>query len=96
MVPFMSNRYSKRVGFLGRADSVRVHAKGGDNNDNNNSKSIDKRKKVVVVGSGWAGLGAAHHLCNQGFDVTVVDGGGGIVSPDNLGIQGFWYPYKNI
>lgn len=24
-----------------------------------------KKKKVVVVGSGWAGLGAAHHLCNQ-------------------------------
>lgn len=33
-----------------------------------------KVKKVVVVGSGWAGLGAAHHLCNQqGFDVTVLE-----------------------
>ncbi|KAE8709254.1 vacuolar ATP synthase subunit B family protein [Hibiscus syriacus] len=93
LTPFMSNRYNKRVGFLGRADSVRVHANGGGDN---NSKSIDKRKKVVVVGSGWAGLGAAHHLCNQGFDVTVIDGGDCIGNPDDLGIQGFWYPYKNI
>ncbi|XP_010531528.1 PREDICTED: uncharacterized protein LOC104807804 [Tarenaya hassleriana] len=54
-------------------------------------------KKVVVVGSGWAGLGAAHHLCNQGFDVTVLDDGrGGLNTPDDVGIQGFWYPYRNI
>ncbi|KAE8659446.1 vacuolar ATP synthase subunit B family protein [Hibiscus syriacus] len=94
LTPFMSSRYNKRVGFFGRADSIRVHADGGG--DNNNSKSNDERKKVVVVGSGWAGLGAAHHLCNQGFEVTVLDGGDGIGSPDNIGIQGFWYPYKNI
>lgn len=25
----------------------------------------DERKKVVVVGAGWAGLGAAHHLTKQ-------------------------------
>lgn len=25
------------------------------------------KKKVVVVGSGWAGLGSAHHLCKQVF-----------------------------
>jgi len=24
-----------------------------------------ERKKVVVVGAGWAGLGAAHHLTKQ-------------------------------
>lgn len=24
-----------------------------------------KKKKVLVVGSGWAGLGAAYHLCKQ-------------------------------
>ncbi|KAK8629789.1 hypothetical protein V6N13_078617 [Hibiscus sabdariffa] len=95
LTPCMSNIYNKRVGFSGRADSVRAHVEGGGDN-NNNSKSNEKRKKVVVVGSGWAGLGAAHHLCNQGFDVTVLDGGGGIGSPDNVGIQGFWYPYKNI
>ncbi|XWS67713.1 hypothetical protein CRYUN_Cryun04dG0029200 [Craigia yunnanensis] len=85
-------RYSKRVGFFCRADSVQAHANGGDKNN----KSDDKKKKVVVVGSGWAGLGAAHHLCNQGFDVTVLDGGDGLGSPDNVVIQGFWYPYQNI
>ncbi|KAH9625840.1 hypothetical protein KSS87_004847 [Heliosperma pusillum] len=49
------------------------------------------RKKVLVVGSGWAGLGAAHHLVKQGFDVTVVEGGieSGFssYSPDQVGIQ---------
>ncbi|KAL8556501.1 hypothetical protein ACS0TY_004083 [Phlomoides rotata] len=59
-------------------------------------------KKVVVVGSGWAGLGAAHHLCKQGFDVTVLEGGYEIgsknksLSPDDAGIRGFSYPYRNI
>ncbi|XP_022763014.1 uncharacterized protein LOC111308727 isoform X2 [Durio zibethinus] len=93
LTPFISNRYSKRDGFCCRADSVQTHANGGGDN---NSKNNDKKKKVVVVGSGWAGLGAAHHLCNQGFDVTILDGGDGLGSPDNVGIQGFWYPYKNI
>lgn len=27
--------------------------------------SGEERKKVVVVGAGWAGLGAAHHLTKQ-------------------------------
>lgn len=61
-----------------------------------------KKKKVLVVGSGWAGLGAAHHLCKQGFNVTVLEGGidSGPSSmsyySDEIGIQGFWYPYRNI
>ncbi|GFP89067.1 v-type proton ATPase subunit b2 [Phtheirospermum japonicum] len=60
------------------------------------------KKKVVIVGSGWAGLGAAHHLCKQGFDVTVLEGGYELgpktksLSPDDAGIRGFWYPYRNI
>ncbi|KAL2476944.1 15-cis-phytoene desaturase [Forsythia ovata] len=60
------------------------------------------KKKVVVVGSGWAGLGAAHHLCKQDFDVTVLEGGyefgskNKSLSPDDFGIRGFWYPYRNI
>ncbi|XP_021853364.1 uncharacterized protein [Spinacia oleracea] len=58
------------------------------------------KNKVVVVGSGWAGLGAAHHLTKQGFDVTVVergaDSGFSTYSPDEVGIQGFWHPYRNI
>ncbi|KAA3462813.1 Phytoene desaturase 3 [Gossypium australe] len=97
LTPFMSNNFSKRVGFSNSPGSVRAHVNGGGD-DTNNSKNNDKKKKkkVVVVGSGWAGLGAAHHLCKQGFDVTVLDGGDGIGSSDNIGIQGFWYPYKNI
>ncbi|KAH1072419.1 hypothetical protein J1N35_024747 [Gossypium stocksii] len=98
LTPFMSNRFSKRVGFSNSPGSIRANVNGGGD-DTNNSKNNDKKKKkkkVVVVGSGWAGLGAAHHLCKQGFDVTVLDGGDGIGSPDDVGIQGFWYPYKNI
>lgn len=63
------------------------------------------KTRVIVLGSGWAGLGAAHHPCKQGFDVTVVEEavesiGGQVGSvpcnPDEVGIQGFWYPYRNI
>jgi heterodisulfide reductase subunit A-like polyferredoxin len=72
--------YNKRLrsGFCCRADALQSHANGGKDNDKNKLK-----KKVVIVGSGWAGLGAAHHLCNQGFDVTVLEG-----SPDDVGIRG--------
>ena len=64
-------------------------------------------KKVVVVGAGWAGLGATHHLAKQGYDVTVLEAGsypGGLVAgwktgggkSVEAGIHGFWYPYRNI
>eukprot|EP00850_Spirogloea_muscicola_P017144 SM000144S00692 [mRNA] locus=s144:355887:359851:+ [translate_table: standard] len=64
-------------------------------------------KKVVVVGAGWAGLGATHHLAKQGFDVTLLEAGpqpGGLVAgwktergrSVEVGIHGFWYPYRNI
>ncbi|EFJ15075.1 hypothetical protein SELMODRAFT_180688 [Selaginella moellendorffii] len=70
-------------------------------------QEIDKKKKVIVVGAGWAGLGAAHHLIKQGFDVTLIEAGaqpGGLVAgwktasgrSVEVGIHGFWYPYKNI
>lgn len=63
--------------------------------------------KVVVVGAGWAGLGATHHLAQQGYDVTLLEAGaypGGLVAgwqtpggrPVEAGIHGFWYPYRNI
>ncbi|OUC13202.1 MAG: amine oxidase [Alkalinema sp. CACIAM 70d] len=64
-------------------------------------------KKVVVVGAGWAGLGATYHLAKQGYDVTLLEAGaypGGLVAgwktpggrSVEAGIHGFWYPYNNI
>jgi flavin-dependent dehydrogenase len=29
-----------------------------------------QQKRVVVVGAGWAGLGATYHLAQQGYEVT--------------------------
>lgn len=66
-----------------------------------------KRKKIVVVGAGWAGLGATYHLARQGYDVTLLEAGsypGGLVAgwktpggrSVEAGIHGFWYPYQNI
>ncbi len=64
-------------------------------------------KKVIVVGAGWAGLGATYHLAKNGYDVTLLEAGphpGGLVAgwktptgrSVEVGIHGFWYPYKNI
>lgn len=64
-------------------------------------------KRVVVVGAGWAGLGATYHLAKQGYDVTLLEAGahpGGLVAgwetsqgkSVEAGIHGFWYPYYNI
>ncbi|KAM1791184.1 hypothetical protein ACFX12_035172 [Malus domestica] len=79
-----------RSGFRCRASSGQAHAAIGGPNDK-------EKKKVVVVGSGWAGLGAAHHLCNQGFDVTVIEQGSGLGVLHEIGIQrGNWYPFRNI
>jgi uncharacterized protein with NAD-binding domain and iron-sulfur cluster len=63
--------------------------------------------KVVVIGAGWAGLGATYHLAKQGYDVTLLEAGsypGGLVAgwktaggrSVEAGIHGFWYPYNNI
>ncbi|MEL6604565.1 MAG: FAD-dependent oxidoreductase [Cyanobacteria bacterium J06614_10] len=71
------------------------------------SESVATKKNVVVVGAGWAGLGAAHHLAKQGYAVTLLEAGaypGGLVAgwqtekgrSVEAGIHGFWYPYSNI
>lgn len=65
------------------------------------------RPKVIVVGAGWAGLGATYHLAQQGYEVTLLEASpypGGLVAgwktaegrPVEAGIHGFWYPYQNI
>lgn len=38
-----------------------------------NTPRYDPRKKVVVVGGGWAGFGAAKHLAEQGYAVTLLE-----------------------
>jgi len=66
-------------------------------------------KKIVVVGAGWGGLSAAHHLSkNPANEVTVIDAAerpGGLVSDSWLtpggrraeaGQHGFWDEYHNI
>lgn len=66
-----------------------------------------QKPRVVVVGAGWAGLGATYHLAQQGYDVTLLEAGGypgGLVAgwktaggrSVEAGIHGFWYPYFNI
>jgi uncharacterized protein with NAD-binding domain and iron-sulfur cluster len=68
---------------------------------------MSEQKRVVVVGAGWAGLGATYHLAQQGYDVTLLEAAtypGGLVAgwktPGGRsvegGIHGFWYPYRNI
>lgn len=69
--------------------------------------TLKRSPKVVIVGAGWAGLGAADHLSQQGYDVTLLEAGdspGGLVAgwqtpggrAVEAGIHGFWYPYRNI
>ncbi|MEL7419922.1 MAG: FAD-dependent oxidoreductase [Cyanobacteria bacterium J06555_3] len=68
---------------------------------------MSEAKKVIVIGAGWAGLGATSHLVQQGYDVTLLEAAphpGGLVAGWKTaggksvegGIHGFWYPYRNI
>lgn len=68
---------------------------------------MSDKKNIVVIGAGWAGLGATYHLVKQGYDVTLLEASpyaGGLVAgwktPQGrsveAGIHGFWYPYENI
>jgi uncharacterized protein with NAD-binding domain and iron-sulfur cluster len=68
---------------------------------------MSAEKRVIVVGAGWAGLGAAYHLVQQNYDVTLLEASpypGGLVAGWKTtggrsvegGVHGFWYPYQNI
>lgn len=63
MIGLMNSR-NDRV--TGRKDAV-ILGKAAATTEEiaSNGNGTTKRKKVVVVGSGWAGLGAAHHLSKQ-------------------------------
>eukprot|EP00737_Agarophyton_chilense_P001975 gb/GEZJ01002233.1/.p1 GENE.gb/GEZJ01002233.1/~~gb/GEZJ01002233.1/.p1 ORF type:complete len:557 (+),score=70.08 gb/GEZJ01002233.1/:5748-7418(+) len=64
--------------------------------------------RVAVIGAGWAGLGAAHHLVQQfGTEITLIDAApsvGGLVAgwktangqDVEVGIHGMWRPYYNL
>ncbi|BBM99034.1 hypothetical protein MPTK1_1g18160 [Marchantia polymorpha subsp. ruderalis] len=97
-----SRRSSIAVGL-----SIRSEAEARTESGSSAEQDRGDKKKVVVVGAGWAGLGAAHHLSKQGLDVTLLEAGpqpGGLVAgwktpagrSVEVGIHGFWYPYKNI
>lgn len=53
-----------------------------------------QRKRVAIAGAGWAGLAAAHHLVKQGYDVTLLAAESG--PTEEVGLRGFWHPYRNI
>ncbi|ELS03028.1 hypothetical protein Xen7305DRAFT_00027460 [Xenococcus sp. PCC 7305] len=68
---------------------------------------MPEQKKVIVIGAGWAGLGATSHLAQQDYEVTLLEAApypGGLVAGWKTtggrsvegGIHGFWYPYSNI
>ncbi|BAU63498.1 amine oxidase [Stanieria sp. NIES-3757] len=68
---------------------------------------MSETKQIVVIGAGWAGLGAAYNLAKQGYQVTLLEAApypGGLVAcwktpggrSVEAGIHGFWYPYNNI
>lgn len=68
----LSNRRitTRRIGFCCRAsnnngDNTKTHFNGSQNEEDNDKTKEGKKKKIVIVGSGWAALGAAHHLCKQ-------------------------------
>ncbi|XP_062186210.1 uncharacterized protein LOC133889757 isoform X2 [Phragmites australis] len=70
---------------LRRGGSVRAEASPGGES---------QRRKVAVAGAGWAGLAAAHHLVKQGYEVTLLAAESG--PTEEVGLRGFWYPYRNI
>lgn len=87
-------RYSMRGRVAARAAAAEDTAGGAEG------------RRVVIVGGGWAGFGAAKHLSEQGYDVTLLEASpnpGGLSTgwrtssgrAVEAGMKGFWYQYKN-
>ncbi|KXZ45031.1 hypothetical protein GPECTOR_59g639 [Gonium pectorale] len=79
---------------------------GADGLSSSSSSSGAEGRRVVIVGGGWAGFGAAKHLSEQGYDVTLLEASpnpGGLSAgwrtasgrAVEAGMKGFWYQYKN-
>ena len=92
---------------IARETTVNATANATANITTNIAEEATQAPKVIIVGAGWAGLGAAHHLAEQGYNTTLLEAGphpGGLVAgwktPEGksieVGIHGFWYPYSNI
>ncbi|XP_066343642.1 uncharacterized protein [Miscanthus floridulus] len=79
-LPALPRRLRRR-----RGSSVRAEVSPGGES---------QKKKVAVAGAGWAGLAAAHHLVKQGYDVTLLAAESG--PTEEVGLRGFWHPYRNI
>lgn len=65
-----------------RSQTVQVHVQASSSSAGGSyaprsaqatTPTYDPRKKVVVVGGGWAGFGAAKHLAEQGYAVTLLE-----------------------
>ncbi|WVZ86703.1 hypothetical protein U9M48_033450 [Paspalum notatum var. saurae] len=78
--PVLPRQFRRR-----RGSSVRAEVSPGGES---------QRKRVAVAGAGWAGFAAAHHLVKQGYDVTLLAAESG--PTEEVGLRGFWYPYRNI
>ena len=69
--------------------------------------SAESKAKVVVIGTGFAGYGAAKALCSQGCSVTLISDAADPLSKEvpyltksgkrfEAGFKGFWKDYPNI
>lgn len=61
------------------------------------SAAAPRRPRVAVVGAGWGGLGAAKALCENGCDVTLLDGnqpGGSMTTPSGKPFEAGTRPGK--
>ena len=83
--------------------SMRSHGWQSARQSSDKSREVP-RPRVAVVGAGWGGIGAAKALCENGCDVTLLDGapqpGTGMKTPSGkpfeAGTRGFWKDYPNM